>query len=231
METPSRPAPLARWAVLKSQFSGQTGKGSKCRKVRPRVSSSCPHPSIVSFTADSLLPPTCAHTFKLQIPPMWNQAIDVSSVQLYAINIRIRMQVSASLLQLTCKFRTRLRNIIDYITVNNHAGLTAIDGSLWICGAGGAIATSSDGTHWTVRKPHEDAGPLLLGIGFTSAKVGYAYGVAGAVVTTEDGGTTWTDHSVKTGTILAAAFSAPYFGIVRTWRYASGLCQTMPFSI
>jgi hypothetical protein len=94
--------------------------------------------------------------------------------------------------------------------------LTALDGNLWICGAGGSISSSSDGKHWEVRHPHEDTGPLLLGIGFTSAKFGYAYGVAGAVLTTEDGGTIWTDHSVESGTILAAAFSAPYFGIVRT---------------
>jgi hypothetical protein len=94
--------------------------------------------------------------------------------------------------------------------------LTAIDGKLWICGAGGAISSSSDGKRWEIRHPHEDAGPLLLGIGFTSANFGYAYGVAGALLTTDDGGTTWTDHSVKSGTILAAAFSAPYFGIVRT---------------
>ena len=95
-------------------------------------------------------------------------------------------------------------------------GLTAIDGKLWICGAGGAISFSSDGEHWKIQNPHEDTGPLLLGIGFTSAKFGYAYGVAGAVLTTEDAGTTWTDHSVESGTILDAAFSAPYFGIVRT---------------
>jgi len=95
-------------------------------------------------------------------------------------------------------------------------GITAIDGSLWICGAGGAISSSGDGTHWTVRNPHKDSGPLLLGLGFTSAKFGYAYGVAGAVLSTEDGGISWTDHSVRTGTILAAAFSAPFIGIVRT---------------
>src|ERR1700722_1033196 len=94
--------------------------------------------------------------------------------------------------------------------------LTAIDGNLWICGAGGSISSSSDGKHWEIRHPHEDTGPLLLGIGFTSAKFGYAYGVRGAVLTTEDGGTTWTDHSVESETIVAAAFSAPYFGIVRT---------------
>jgi hypothetical protein len=94
--------------------------------------------------------------------------------------------------------------------------LTAIDGNLWICGTGGAIASSSDGKHWKIRRQHEDSGPLLLGIGFTSPKFGYAYGVAGTVLTTDDGGTTWTAHSVESGTILAAAFSAPYFGIVRT---------------
>ena len=93
---------------------------------------------------------------------------------------------------------------------------TAVAGSLWVCGAGGAIASSDDGKHWAVRHPHEDTGPLLLGIGFASPKFGYAYGVAGSVLTTEDGGTTWTDHSVESRTILSAAFSAPYFGIVRT---------------
>jgi len=97
-------------------------------------------------------------------------------------------------------------------------GITANDGSLWVCGAGGAIASSSNGKDWQIRHPHEDYGPLLLGVGFTSPKFGYAYGVAGTILTTEDGGTTWMDHSVETGTILAAAFSAPYFGIVRTWE-------------
>ena len=96
------------------------------------------------------------------------------------------------------------------------AGLTSVEGKFWVCGSGGAIASSNDGEHWEVRHPHEDTGPLLLGIGFTNAKFGYVYGVAGTVLTTEDGGTTWINHSVESGTILSAAFSAPYFGIVRT---------------
>jgi hypothetical protein len=95
-------------------------------------------------------------------------------------------------------------------------GLTTVEGKFWACGSGGAIASSNDGKHWEIRHPHEDTGPLLLGIGFANAKFGYVYGVAGTVLTTEDGGTTWTNHSVESGTILAAAFSAPYFGIVRT---------------
>lgn len=95
-------------------------------------------------------------------------------------------------------------------------GLTTNEGKFWVCGSGGAIASSNDGRHWEIRHSHEDTGPLLLGIGFTNAKFGYVYGVGGTVLTTEDAGTTWADHSVESGTILAAAFSAPYFGIVRT---------------
>jgi len=96
------------------------------------------------------------------------------------------------------------------------AGITTKSGSFWICGAGGAIASSSDGEHWQIRHQHEAAGPLLLGIGFTSPSFGYAYGVSGAVLTTDDGGDTWIAHPVESGTILHASFSAPYFGIVRT---------------
>ena len=96
------------------------------------------------------------------------------------------------------------------------AGIATQRGSFWVGGAGGGIASSTDGEHWQIRHQHEDAGPLLLGIGFTSVSFGYAYGVAGAVLTTMDGGETWVAHDVETGTILAASFSAPYFGIVRT---------------
>jgi hypothetical protein len=66
-------------------------------------------------------------------------------------------------------------------------------------------------------KHHLDAGgALLLGIGFSSHKVGYAYGTAGTILTTEDGGETWVHHKVGDDTIIAASLSDSSHGLLRT---------------
>ncbi len=56
----------------------------------------------------------------------------------------------------------------------------------------------------------------FLGLASQTPSLAMSTKIGGAVLTTEDGGTTWADHFVESGTILAAAFSAPYVGIVRT---------------
>lgn len=61
-----------------------------------------------------------------------------------------------------------------------------------------------------------DSGALLLGIGFASDTFGYAYGTGGTVLTTTDGGTTWSPEKFGTETILQASFSDPTHGLIRT---------------
>jgi hypothetical protein len=86
---------------------------------------------------------------------------------------------------------------------------------LWVCGVGEAIASSQDGQHWQV-KHHVDGGASLLGIRFASATFGYAFGTGGTVVTTTDGGATWSSQKFGTDTIVQAAFADTTHGVIRT---------------
>lgn len=63
--------------------------------------------------------------------------------------------------------------------------------SLWVCGTDEGIAVSDDGgAQWQLKHQAQD-GNLLLNIQFVNTKFGYAAGTGGLILTTEDGGETW----------------------------------------
>jgi photosystem II stability/assembly factor-like uncharacterized protein len=95
-------------------------------------------------------------------------------------------------------------------------GITSTPSAFWVCGPGESIASSIDGTQWTMKHHLDRGGALLLGIGFSSDKFGYAYGTGGTILTTEDGGATWVHHKVGDDTIIAASLSDSSHGLVRT---------------
>jgi hypothetical protein len=94
--------------------------------------------------------------------------------------------------------------------------ITSTRSAFWVCGAAEGIATSPDGKSWQVKHHAEGSGSLLLGIGFASDTFGYAFGTGGNVLTTSDGGSTWSSQKFGTETILQASFSDPNHGLIRT---------------
>jgi hypothetical protein len=96
--------------------------------------------------------------------------------------------------------------------------ITSAGKLLWVCGTDESIAVSSDnGAHWQVKHQTIDGG-LLLNIDFADSKFGYATGSGGLILTTVDGGETWTPHSGTSETMLQASFADPQHGLVRTAR-------------
>jgi hypothetical protein len=95
-------------------------------------------------------------------------------------------------------------------------GVASSGTSLWTCGTDEAIAASTDGgAHWQLK--HQTlGGNLLLTIGFTDDKFGYAAGSGGILLITEDGGQTWVAHSAGSATVLLASFADPRTGLIRT---------------
>lgn len=87
----------------------------------------------------------------------------------------------------------------------------------WVCGTKEGIASSPDGVVWTMRHVGiSAASPTLLGIGFASDHFGYAYGTGGVLLTTTDGGTSWTENRIGSDAILQASFADEGHGIFRT---------------
>jgi hypothetical protein len=112
-------------------------------------------------------------------------------------------------------------------------GITSIHSTFWVCGVGEGIASSSDGQSWQIKHHQETGGALLLGIEFASDTFGYAYGTGGKLLTTEDGGTTWSSHLLGNDTILLASFVDPNHGIFRTSEslfYVNGNNSPQPIS-
>jgi photosystem II stability/assembly factor-like uncharacterized protein len=94
---------------------------------------------------------------------------------------------------------------------------TDIGQSLWVCGIDETLAMSSDaGEHWHIK--HEVAdGAVLLNVGFVNPKFGYSAGTGGLILTTEDGGETWSRHSAAKDAILQVSFSDDKHGLIRTF--------------
>ncbi len=88
--------------------------------------------------------------------------------------------------------------------------------AFWVCGPDESIASSSDGKAWTLHHHASGAGAMLFGIEFFSARFGYAYGTAGTVLFTNDGGDTWEARQLGNDTILLASFADPTHGLLRT---------------
>ena len=94
--------------------------------------------------------------------------------------------------------------------------ITSDGHSLWACGTDAGIAVSHDnGARWEVK--HQVSGAsLLLNIRFVDPRFGYAAGTGGLLLTTVDGGESWTSRPGLSETILQVSFADPWHGIVRT---------------
>lgn len=90
--------------------------------------------------------------------------------------------------------------------------ITAIKGSLWVCGLNETIAVSNDkGITWHIRHQKQD-GEILLKIAFIDEKTAHAAGTVGLILSTTDGGETWSSHAGG-HTIQDFSFSGPADGI------------------
>ena len=95
-------------------------------------------------------------------------------------------------------------------------GTASNDSAIWVCGVDEGIASSSDGGgHWQIKHLTPD-GNLLLSIGFVNEKFGYAAGTNGLILTSEDGGETWTAQSGPDKTVLQISYSDSQHGLIRT---------------
>ena len=65
--------------------------------------------------------------------------------------------------------------------------------------------SSDAGEHWQVKHRISD-GAMRLNIGFSSDKFGYAAGTGGILLTTEDGGDTWSPRSAGNDVILQVLY-------------------------
>lgn len=88
--------------------------------------------------------------------------------------------------------------------------------ALWVCGADGLIAVSSDGgTTWT-QKHLAKNGNLLLAMGFANEQFGYAGGTGSEILLTKDGGNTWDSRKAPADVVYEVAFSDERHGIIHT---------------
>jgi len=94
--------------------------------------------------------------------------------------------------------------------------ITSNGSSLWVCGTDETIAVSTDsGSHWQIKHQTSN-GNLLLNIAFATDTFGYAAGTGGLLLTTEDGGLTWTPHSTGSDVVLQISLADSQHGIIRT---------------
>jgi photosystem II stability/assembly factor-like uncharacterized protein len=98
--------------------------------------------------------------------------------------------------------------------------VTAFDGTLWVCGLNETIAVSNDrGISWRIQHQRQD-GEVLLKIAFIDQNTGHAAGTGGIVLSTTNGGQTWSSHSGDS-TIDDFSFSGPNDGIAKVGGHAS----------
>jgi photosystem II stability/assembly factor-like uncharacterized protein len=90
--------------------------------------------------------------------------------------------------------------------------ITAVNGALWVCGLNETIAVSNDkGVSWHFQH-QKQGGEVLLKIAFVDEKTGHAAGTGGLILSTTDGGQTWSSHA-SGSTIGDFSFSGPGNGI------------------
>jgi hypothetical protein len=92
------------------------------------------------------------------------------------------------------------------------------NGSMWVCGSDELVAVSADGGKTWITKHNVKSGGVLLTLGFSDRKFGYAAGTGGIILTTNDGGDTWNPLSAPSQTIYEASFSDQKHGIIQTPR-------------
>jgi len=91
-------------------------------------------------------------------------------------------------------------------------------GVLWVSGADELISRSSDGGKtWSTQHAMKGGG-ILLDIGFTGDKFGYAAGTGGVLLVTNDGGTTWNRVKAPEQVIYEASFADERHGLVHARR-------------
>lgn len=142
------------------------------------------------------------------LPQTSNTTLEISSI--FFIDSQVGWAVEKNnpfLLRTTNGGKTWNREIIHYI----YSGLESIyfiDAQTgWAAGHyysinGEILKTTNGGNNWTIIEMPE----LLNSIFFVNSQVGYATGENGAFLSTEDGGTTWTNRSFATRSELWAAF-------------------------
>jgi hypothetical protein len=90
--------------------------------------------------------------------------------------------------------------------------ITAVDGALWICGVNETVAVSRDqGSTWQIVHQQAD-GEILLNIAFLDKDTAHAAGTGGLVLSTTDGGKSWSAHRGGP-TVQTFAFSSGSDGI------------------
>lgn len=92
------------------------------------------------------------------------------------------------------------------------ANITSVGEVFWVCGENEMIASSSDGGNSWNLQHQNPSGATLREIGFVTEKVGYAAGTKGRLLSTKNGGKTWTAHNAA-DTIWAFSFSDASNGI------------------
>ena len=92
------------------------------------------------------------------------------------------------------------------------ADITAVGNVFWVCGADEMIASSSDGGNTWQLKHQNPNGKILLHIAFVNEKVGHAAGKGGLLLSTTNGGKTWTPHNAGDD-VLAFSFADTKNGI------------------
>lgn len=92
--------------------------------------------------------------------------------------------------------------------------ITSVNGQLWAGGHDGVILHSSDGGQswqrqrvapWSADDNDPSHGVPIMDLLFTDAMHGYAVGAYSLMLTTEDGGASWTTHKINAAAPAAAA--------------------------
>jgi hypothetical protein len=93
--------------------------------------------------------------------------------------------------------------------------IAASGNAMWVCGANESIASSLDGGASWQMKHQRQFGELLLTVSFIDSKTGFAAGTGGILLSTLDGGETWSTHQAGS-TIKQFSFSDAKHGIAET---------------
>jgi photosystem II stability/assembly factor-like uncharacterized protein len=84
--------------------------------------------------------------------------------------------------------------------------ITAVKDAMWVCGTNEMIAVSTDGgVSWRMEHQKRD-GEILTNIAFVNTMIGHASGTNGLLLSTSDGGQTWSSQPTS-GTIRQFSFA------------------------
>jgi Photosynthesis system II assembly factor YCF48 len=84
--------------------------------------------------------------------------------------------------------------------------ITAVKDAMWVCGTNEMIAVSTDGgVNWRMQHEKKDS-EILTNIAFVNTMIGHASGTNGLLLSTNDGGQTWSSLQTA-GTIRQFSFA------------------------